>query len=166
MASVEAAGQMRQIQIFIDADACPVKDEVYRVAQRHGSRVYVVSNTPISIPREPWIERVVVPAGPDIADDWIAERATAGDIVVTADIPLADRVLKRGAMAIAPNGKSFTPESIGMTLATRNLMADLRSAGAVTGGPRPFSPRDRSAFLSALNLAVIRLRKGGFNPAG
>jgi uncharacterized protein YaiI (UPF0178 family) len=152
----------RPILIYIDADACPVKDEAYRVAGRHGLKTFVVSNSYINVPRDPSIERVVVAAGMDAADDWIAERAARGDVVVTADIPLASRCVKAGADVIAPNGRPFTEDSIGMTLATRNLMADLRSAGAVTGGPAPFSPRDRSTFLSALDRAIVRLKRAGF----
>lgn len=154
--------ETRPIEIYVDADACPVKAEIYKVAERHRLKVYVVANTPISIPREPWIERVIVPSGPDIADDWIAERVSRGDIVITADIPLADRCIKAGADVIGSNGRPFTEASIGNVLATRNLMEDLRSAGAVTGGPRPFSPKDRSAFLSALDLAIVRLKRAGF----
>jgi uncharacterized protein len=156
------APMSRPITIYIDADACPVKDEVYRVAGRHGLKTYVVSNSYIAVPREPAIERVVVAAGMDAADDWIAERVARGDVVVTADVPLASRCIKAGADVIAPNGRPFTEDSIGMTLATRNLMADLRSAGAVTGGPRPFGPRDRSSFLSALDQAIVRLKRAGF----
>ncbi len=146
------------ISLYIDADACPVKDEVYRVAERHlqkgvSLKVFVVANSFINTPRVDYIERVIVPGGMDVADDWIAERAKRGDIVITADIPLAARAVKAGADAIAPNGKPFTKDNIGATLATRNLMTDLRSAGAVTSGPRPFSPRDRSQFLAALDLA-------------
>ena len=147
------------ITIYIDADACPVKQEVYRVAERHGLKVFVVSNSPIAVPREPWIERVVVGAGMDAADDWIAERAGKGDIVITSDIPLASRCVKTGAEVIAPNGKPFTEQSIGMTLAVRNLMTDLRSSGEVTGGPRSFAPRDRSAFLSALDQTIRRIQR-------
>jgi uncharacterized protein YaiI (UPF0178 family) len=156
------APMSRPIVIYIDADACPVKDEVYRVAGRHGLKTFVVSNSYINVPRDPSIERVVVSAGMDAADDWIAERAARGDVVVTADVPLASRCVKAGAEVIAPNGKPFTEDSMGMTLATRNLMADLRSAGAVTGGPAPFSPRDRSTFLSALDRAIVRLKRAGF----
>jgi len=154
------------IAIYVDADACPVKAEVYRVAERHGIKVHVVANSPIAVPRHPLIARVVVPAGMDAADHYIAERAAPGIIVVTADIPLADRALKAGAAVIAPNGRAFTAQSIGMTLATRNLMDSLRSAGAVTGGPKAFSPRDRSAFLSALDLAIVRLKRAGFSAGG
>src|SRR5580698_5542070 len=155
------------IALFIDADACPVKQEIYRVAERHALKgtalkVFVVSNAPIAVPREEMIERVVVGAGMDEADNWIAERAKRGDIVITADVPLASRSVKTGATVIAPNGKPFSEESIGMTLATRNLMDSLRSAGEITGGPKPFSPRDRSEFLSALNRAIVRLVREGF----
>src|SRR5258705_10942515 len=150
------------ITIYVDADACPVKAEVYRVAERHARKgvalkVLVVSNSPIAVPRDPMIERVVVGAGMDAADDWIAERAQRGDGVITADVPLASRSIKAGAEAVAPSGRPFTEDSIGMTLATRNLMSDLRSAGAITSGPKPFEPRDRSRFLSALDQALVRL---------
>jgi uncharacterized protein len=150
------------ITVYVDADACPVKEEVYRVAERHGVKVIVVSNRPIAVPHAPFIERVLVPAGPDVADDWIATRATTADIVITADVPLASRAVKAGAAAIAPTGKPFTESSIGMALATRNLMDSLRSAGETTSGPKPFSPRDRSSFLSALDLAIVRLKRKGF----
>lgn len=153
------------IVILVDADACPVKPEIYRVAERHGLRVFVVSNAPIAIPRDPSIERIVVPGGMDKADDWIAERARPGAIAVTADIPLASRVVKAGAVAIAPDGRTFTEDSIGMALAARNLMDDLRSAGAATRGPPPFSAKDRSAFLSSLDLAIVRLKRAGFAAA-
>jgi len=155
------------INIYVDADACPVKAEIYRVAERHLGRgvalmVHVVSNSPIAVPREAYVARVVVGAGMDAADHWIAERAKRGDVVITADIPLASRALKAGADAIAPNGKPFTESSIGDVVATRNLMTDLRSAGALTGGPKPFAPRDRSTFLSALDAAIVRLVRAGF----
>jgi uncharacterized protein YaiI (UPF0178 family) len=150
------------IRIFVDADACPVKAEIYRVAERHGTKVFVVSNSMMVIPAAPWIERVIVGDAQDAADDWIAERAVRGDIVVTADVPLAARAVKTGADVIGPNGRAFTEASIGNTLATRDLMADLRSAGMITGGPKPFSPRDRSAFLSALDLAIVRLKRAGY----
>jgi uncharacterized protein YaiI (UPF0178 family) len=159
------------IALFIDADACPVKQEVYRVAERHALKgaaikVYVVTNSPIAVPREEMIQRVVVGSGMDEADNWIAERAGAGAIVITADVPLASRAVKAGAEAIAPNGRAFTADSIGMTLATRNLMDSLRSAGEITGGPKPFSPRDRSSFLAALDQAIVRLKRAGFGRAG
>jgi uncharacterized protein YaiI (UPF0178 family) len=159
--------ETKAIRIYIDADACPVKQEIYRVAERHALKgaalkVLVVTNSPIAMPRDSLIERVVVGAGMDEADNWIAERAGAGDIVVTADVPLASRCVKSGANVIAPNGRVFTEESIGMTLATRNLMDSLRSAGEITGGPKPFAPRDRSSFLAALDQAIVRLSRAGF----
>ena len=155
------------ITLYIDADACPVKNEIYRVAERHAGKgtaikVLVVSNSPIAVPRDEMIQRVVVGAGMDEADNWITERARAGDIVITADVPLASRCVKSGAEVIAPNGKRFTEESIGMVLATRNLMDSLRSSGEITGGPKPFAPRDRSSFLSALDQAIVRLKRAGF----
>ena len=158
------------ITIYIDADACPVKQEIYRVSERHALKgvalkVFVVTNSPIAVPRDAFVERVVVGAGMDEADNWIAERARAGDIVVTADVPLASRCVKAGAEVIAPNGRTFTKDSIGMTLATRNLMDSLRSAGAITGGPKPFAPRDRSSFLAALDQAIVRLKRAGFGQA-
>jgi uncharacterized protein YaiI (UPF0178 family) len=116
------------------------------------------------VPREPWIERVVVGGAMDAADDWIAGRVAKGDIVVTADVPLASRSVKAGAVVIAPNGKPFDDDSIGMTVATRNLLHELRSAGAVTGGPKPFEPRDRSRFLSALDQAIVRLKRAAAAP--
>src|SRR5580692_148462 len=155
------------ITLLIDADACPVKQEIYSVAERHvlkatALKVFVVSNSPIAVPRDEMIERVVVGAGMDEADNWIAERAHRGDIVITADVPLAARCVKADATVIAPNGKPFSEDSIGMTLATRNLMDSLRSAGEITSGPKPFSPRDRSEFLSALDRAIVRLLRDGF----
>ena len=147
------------IRVYVDADACPVKDEVYRVAGRHQLPVFVVTNSFIRVPEDPLIERVAVAAGPDAADDWIAERADASAIVITADIPLANRCVKAGATVIGPTGRPFTEDSIGMALAVRDLMTDLRSAGDVTSGPRPFAPRDRSAFLSALDQAIRRLQR-------
>lgn len=152
------------LRIFLDADACPVKDETYRVAARYRLKVYVVANSPILVPRAAGVERVVVGAGPDVADDWIVERAGRGAIVVTSDVPLAARCVKQGAEALAPTGKPFSEASVGMALATRNLMDQLRSAGETTGGPRPFGPRDRSQFLSALDNVVTRLKRAGIEP--
>ena len=146
-------------RIYVDADACPVKDEIYRVAARHGLPVSVVAGQFIRVPQDPLIERIAAGSGMDAADDWIAERAGKGDIVITSDIPLASRCVKAGAEVIAPNGKPFTEQSIGMTLAVRNLMTDLRSSGEVTGGPRSFAPRDRSAFLSALDQTIRRIQR-------
>jgi len=148
-----------EIVILIDADACPVKEECYKVAARHGLKVFVVANRLLQVPRAPFIERVLVPQGPDVADDWIAERAHKRSIVVTADIPLADRCVKAGAFVLAPNGKVFDQASIGMALAMRNLMEDLRSSGEVTGGPKGFAPRDRSAFLSALERSIQQAKR-------
>ena len=153
---MEAPGS--KLRILVDADACPVKDEVYRVAARYGLTVFVVANNPIAVPRAPEIVRVVVDATPDAADDWIVERAGPDAIVVTSDIPLASRCVKANADVIAPNGRRFSESSIGMALATRNLMDHLRSTGQATSGPKAFGPRDRSNFLSALDNAVVRLR--------
>jgi len=155
------------ILLFVDADACPVKQEIYRVAERFMRRgtvlkVIVVSNSPIAVPRADFIERVVVGAGMDEADNYIAERAGPGSVVITADVPLAARAVKAGAETIGPNGKAFTKDAIGMALATRNLMSDLRSAGAITTGPKPFAAGDRSRFLSALDAALMRLTRAGF----
>src|SRR5271169_905731 len=146
-------------RIYVDADACPVKEEIYRVAARHGLPVSVVAGNFIRVPQDPLIERIAAGSAMDAADDWIAERAGRGDIVVTADIPLASRCVKAGAEVIAPNGKPFNEESIGMTLAVRNLMTDLRSSCEVTGGPRSFASRDRSAFLSALDQTIRRIQR-------
>jgi uncharacterized protein len=152
-------------RIYVDADACPVKDEIYRVAIRHGLPVRVVAGNFIRVPQDPLIERVAAGSGMDAADDWIAERARAGDIVVTSDIPLASRCVKAGADVIAPSGKPFSEESIGMTLAMRNLMTDLRSSGEITGGPKSFSSRDRSAFLAALDQTIRRIQRRRAGPA-
>ncbi len=145
--------------IYIDADACPVKDETYKVAARNGLKTYVVSNSWIRVPATPAIEQIVVDAGPDVADDWIAERAGPGDVVVTNDIPLADRVLKAGGQAIAPNGRVFTNDMIGSALASRSIGEHLRSMGEVTSGPKAFGPQDRSKFLQALDQAVVKARR-------
>jgi uncharacterized protein len=146
-------------RIYIDADACPVKDEIYRVAARHGLPVSVVAGNFIRVPQDPLIERVAAGSGMDAADDWIAERAGKGDIVITSDVPLASRCVKSGAEVIAPTGKPFTEASIGMTLAVRNLMTDLRSSGEITGGPKSFAARDRSTFLSALDQTIRRIQR-------
>ncbi len=145
--------------LYIDADACPVKDEAYKVARRYALPVKLVANTFLMAPREALIERVVVEAGPDAADDWIAERAGPRDIVITADIPLASRCLKAGAQVIAPNGRPFTPDSIGAALAGRAVGEHLRSFGETTRGAKPFTTADRSRFLSALDEAVNRSRR-------
>lgn len=158
----DVATSARPIALYLDADACPVKPEAYRVAGRHGIKTLVVANSVLNVPFDALIERVVVGGGFDAADDWIAGRVARGDIVVTADVPLAARAVAAGADAIAPDGRAFTPDSIGMALATRNLMNELRAGGAITGGPKPFSARDRSAFLSALDRAIMRLKRAGF----
>ncbi len=147
------------ISLYIDADACPVKAEIYRVAERYGLKVYVVSNSYINVPRDPRIERVIVSDGFDAADNWIAERVGPEDIVITSDIPLADRSLKKGAAAIGSTGVAFTTSSIGMAMASRELMSNLRAMGETTGGPKPMSPRDRSRFLSTLDETVQRIRR-------
>lgn len=153
---------MSEIRILVDADACPVKEEIYRVAERHKVPVSVVSNSPFRVPVGPLVERVVVDGGFDAADDWIAERADARSLVVTADILLADRCLKAGATVLAPTGKPFTPASIGGAIATRAIMADLRAgADGLTGGPKPFAKTDRSRFLQALDAALVRLGRRG-----
>ncbi|MGW8190457.1 YaiI/YqxD family protein [Sphingomonas hankookensis] len=146
-------------RILADADACPVKDEVYRVAERHGARVSIVSNSHFRVPLLPWVERVVVSDGFDAADDWIADAAGADCVVVTADILLADRCLKAGAVVLAPNGKPFTGASIGGAIATRAIMADLRAGGEQLGGPPPFGKADRSNFLQSLDAALVRLAR-------
>ncbi len=147
-------------RLFIDGDACPVKEEVYKVARRYGLHTYLVANSYIRAPREALIELVVVDAGPDVADDWIAQRAGPGDIVISADIPLAERCLTAGAAVLGPRGDRFTADSIGMAIAQRSLMDQLRATGDVVGGPRPFTPADRSRFLQGLDEAVNRARRG------
>ena len=147
------------LRILVDADACPVKEEIYKVAFRHAVPVTIVSNSAIRVPAHDLIDRVVVSDGFDAADDWIAERAGAGVICITADILLADRCLKAGATVIAPNGKPFTTSSIGSAIATRAIMADLRAGGDVVGGPAPFAKTDRSRLLSALDETLVRLKR-------
>ena len=136
-----------------------MKAEVYKVAERHDLPVFIVANSYMNVPRDPSVKLVVVAAGMDAADDWIAERAGPRDIVVTSDVPLASRCVKAGASVLAPNGRAFTDASIGMALATRNLLEQIRDSGEITGGPKPFAPRDRSNFLSALNQAIVRLKR-------
>jgi uncharacterized protein YaiI (UPF0178 family) len=148
------------VRILVDADACPVKDEVYKVAWRHGVPVAIVSNQRIRIPDHPLIERIVVSDAFDAADDWIAEAAGPETVVITADILLADRALKAGATVLSPTGKPFTAASIGPAIATRAIMADLRAGGDQLGGPAPFAKADRSRFLQALDEALVRLKRG------
>ncbi|SHO65859.1 hypothetical protein SAMN02745172_02507 [Pseudoxanthobacter soli DSM 19599] len=149
--------------IYVDADACPVKDEVLRVAARRGLKVAMVANRWFRLESDPLVERVIVPEGPDVADDWIAERAVSGDVVITADIPLAARVVSAGALALGPTGRLFTADNMGMALAVRDLGTQLREADPLSlqtgGGPRPFSPADRSRFLQALESAVRRAER-------
>ena len=147
------------IRILVDADACPVKDEVYKVAWRREVPVRVVSNARIRVPDHPLIERVLVSDAFDAADDWIAEQADARAVVITGDILLADRCLKAGATVIGHNGKPFTAASIGGAIATRAIMADLRAGGDAIGGPAPFAKADRSRFLQALDEALVRLSR-------
>ena len=146
-------------RMLVDADACPVKDEIYKVAWRHDVPVVIVSNQRIRIPDHPLITRQVVDDGFDAADDWIAERVDPTAVVITADILLADRCLKGGATVLSPTGRPFTAASIGSAIATRAIMADLRAGGEQLGGPKPFAPTDRSRFLQALDTALIRLRR-------
>ena len=149
-------------RILVDADACPVKDEIYEIAFRHAVPATIVSNSLIRIPVHPLLTREVVSAAFDAADDWIAERAGPDAVIITGDILLADRCLKAGATVIAPTGKPFTDNSIGAAIATRAIMADLRAgAGASIGGPAPFAKADRSRFRSSLDEALVRLKRAG-----
>ena len=150
---------MSAVKILIDADACPVKEEVYKVAWRREVPVRVVSNSHMRVPAHPLVERVVVSDAFDAADDWIVEAADAQTVVVTGDILLADRCLKQGATVIGNNGKPFTAASIGGAIATRAIMADLRAGAGMTSGPAPFAKADRSRFLQALDEALVRLAK-------
>jgi uncharacterized protein YaiI (UPF0178 family) len=152
--------ERQPLTILVDADACPVKEEVYRVAQRHGARVFVVSNAPFRIPDSPLVSRVLVSDAFDAADDWIAENATPRSVVVTGDILLAERCIKAGAQVLAHTGKPFDAASIGTAIATRAIMADLRSGmDGVTGGPAPFAKADRSRFLQALDQILVKLAR-------
>ena len=147
--------------IYVDADACPVKAEIYRVAERYKLKVFVVSNSYLNVPRDPRHELVVVSDSFDAADNWIAERVGPDDIVVTADIPLADRSIKAGASVIGNTGLPFTPASIGMAMANRELLSNLRAMGEITGGPKPMAQRDRSRFLSTLDETIQKIRRKG-----
>jgi len=147
------------LEIYVDADGCPVKDEVYRVAGRYQLQVWVVANAWLRVPDSPLVARVAVSEGLDQADDWIAERIGPGDIAVTADVPLADRCVKRGAQAITPSGQRLTEASIGEALASRNLLTGLREAGTIRGSGRPFTRQDRSRFLGALDAAIQAIRR-------
>ena len=145
--------------ILVDGDACPVKDEIYKVAFRHEVPVTVVANSHFRVPVHPLLKRVVVSDSFDAADDWIAEQASAETVVITADILLADRALKAGATVLSPTGKPFTTSSIGSAIATRAIMADLRAGGEQLGGPAPFAKTDRSRFLQALDTALVTLKR-------
>ncbi len=147
-------------EIYVDADACPVKEEVVRVATRHGLRVTFVANFGLRPSRDPMIRNIMVPQGADAADDWIVEHAEPGDIVVTSDIPLAGRALDKGAIVLGPTGRPFTRDSIGMALAMRDLNQHLRETGESRGLNAGFTPKDRQAFLQALDEAVVRTRRG------
>lgn len=147
------------IQLYVDADACPVKDEVYRVAKRHGLKVHVVANSRINVPRDPLFAAVVVSGRFDAADDWIVEQATPWDIVITSDIPLAARCLAKNARVLDSRGKPFTQDSIGDALASREISAFLRDMGEMGTGPKPFTPKDRSRFLGTLENQIQALLK-------
>jgi uncharacterized protein len=149
------------MRVFVDADACPVKEEAVRVAVRHRLPLAFVSNSFMRLPEAPMVERIIVAEGPDAADDWIAERVVPGDIVVTPDIPLAARAVKAGGRAISPTGKMFDEDSVGMALAMRDLMQDLRDNGTVQTYNAPFSKADRSRFLQAMEHVVQELKRAG-----
>lgn len=150
-------------RLFVDADACPVKEEIYRVALRLGIETFIVAASFIRAPSHVLLKPVAAGTAFDAADDWIAERARANDIVITGDIPLADRALKNGATVLNHTGRPFTRDSIGMAMATRALMQDLRAMGEATGGPKPFAAADRSRFLSALDTAIQKARRAPTN---
>lgn len=149
------------LDLYVDADACPVKAEVFRVAERYGLKIFVVANSWMRVPDDPMIELIMVADGLDVADDWIADRAGEGDIAITSDIPLAARCVKNGARAIGPDGRPFTEDGIGDVLATRNLMTDLREAGEIRGGGRPFTKQDRSRFLQTLDTTIQAIKRTG-----
>ncbi len=148
------------VQIYIDADACPVKEEIYRVALRHGVKVHLVANTRMRIPAQGQVELVVVDGGFDAADDWIAEQVEAQDVVITADIPLAARCLEKGARVLGLKGRAFTEDSIGEALASRELSSQLREMGVISGGPAPFGKKDRSRFLHSLDEMLRKALRG------
>lgn len=147
-------------QVFVDADACPVKEETYKVARRHNLHVTLVANSGMRVPPEDWIELVRVEGGLDVADDWIAEHAGSGDVVITSDIPLAARCLENGAQVLSPTGHQFDENNIGDALATRDIHAHLREVGVGSGGPAPFSRQDRSRFLQNLEVAIRAAVRG------
>jgi uncharacterized protein len=147
------------LHIFVDADACPVKPEVYRVASRYHLNVTLVANSWMRIPNEQWLKLEIVEDGPDVADDWIVDHVQPDDIVITADIPLASRCIKNGAHVIGSTGKPFTENNIGQALATRDLLSELRDAGQITGGPPPLKKQDRSRFLQQLDEMIQAIRR-------
>jgi len=147
------------LHIFVDADACPVRNEIYRVAKRYNLDVTIVTNTWMRIPNEKWITIKVVESGPDVADDWIVENVQSNDIVITADIPLASRSINKGARVITSTGKEFDENNISQAVATRDLLTNLRSAGEITGGPPPLKKSDRSRFLQTLDEVIQSIRK-------
>ena len=147
------------LHIYVDADACPVKGEVYRCAERYSLQVTLVANTWMRTPSQPWIHLEVVDQGPDAADDWIVEQLEPLDIVITADVPLASACVQKGARVLGTTGKPFTADNIGSALATRDLLADLRNTGEITGGPPPLGPRDRSLFLQQLDQIIQGIRR-------
>ena len=147
------------LDIYIDADACPVKEETYRVARRYGLRMFVVSNSGIRVPNVDWLEAIVFPKGFGQVDDWIAEHAQQGDIVITADIPLADRCLQQNAHVLGPKGNAFTEDDIGAALASRALLEELRQMGTATGGPAAMTKQDRSRFLSRVDETINTIRR-------
>jgi uncharacterized protein YaiI (UPF0178 family) len=151
--------ERRVLTIFVDADACPVKPEVYRVAKRYGLKVLLVTNLEMRKPPEAWIEMIRVDGKFDAADDWIVEQAGADDIVISGDIPLAARCLAKGAHVLGNSGRPFTPDNIGSALASRQILSHLRDLGEITGGPRPFEKKDRSRFLQALDETIQTIRR-------
>jgi uncharacterized protein YaiI (UPF0178 family) len=152
------------LNIFVDADGCPVKKEIYRVAKRYGLKVLLISNSRMRTPQEDWVKAVVVDGQFNAADDWIVEHLNRNDLVITGDIPLAARCLEKGACALAPTGRVFTEDTIGDALAGRELLSHLRDLGTLTGGPAPFAKRDRSRFLQRLDETIQAVRAGNQQP--
>ncbi len=147
------------LDIFVDADACPVKQEIFRVAKRYGLKVILVSNSWMRTPESSWLELIVVDKGADVVDDWIVEHAGSDDIVISGDIPLASRCLKKGALVLGNTGRPFDEDNIGDVLSVRNLLSDLREQGMITGGPKPFAKKDRSKFLQVLDEMIVKIRR-------
>ncbi|MCK4505612.1 MAG: YaiI/YqxD family protein [Candidatus Aegiribacteria sp.] len=147
------------LDIFVDADACPVKQEIFRVAKRYGLKVILVSNSWMRIPESSWLELIIVDKGTDVVDDWIVEHAGSDDIVISGDIPLASRCLKKGALVLGNTGRPFDEDNIGDVLSIRDLLSDLREQGMMTRGPRPFAKKDRSRFLQALDEMIVKVRR-------